>query len=304
MFKKLKQNNQGQPPPPLGYPIGQTPTAPPSPMMNQQQPPMSYHGFPVGQGPPPPMRPPPMRPPPMNPQFQQGQGQPHPMMNQEPPPISASQMYQIPTSALQILAGYDILFLIDDSTSMNAGSRIAEVEETIEMMASLACEFDSDGVEFCFLNQTELECNVTHPSQVLPLFQKVLWEGMTPIGKRLRDIVNNFKSLKQMNPNTKPLSIIIITDGSATDKPILEETIVDAARSFPQGSIAFQFFQVGTDKQAKEFLTHLDDGLKQKYNIPDIVDCVSSQSGMCLKDIVRKALIGALDSKADAMSSF
>lgn len=285
MFKKLAKQGQsgsGSAPPPSSPPPGYTPS-------NTNSTPMVPP--PDTMPPPPPMMP--TAPPPM----------PTSMV---PPPqqMTASQQYQIPSSALQVLAGYDILFVIDDSTSMNIGSRIDEVKETIEMMAKLACEFDSDGVEFCFLNQRELECNINNPAEVQPLFSRVEWEGLTPTGTRLQQIVSNYKTLRSRNPNTKPLSIIVITDGAATDREVLESVIVDSARSLPQGSIAFQFFQVGNDQKSREFLTHLDDNIKHKYQIPDIVDCVSSRSGMRLKDIVRKALIGALDSKADAMYSF
>lgn len=237
---------------------------------------------------------------------QQGNGE------YRPPAGNATAKYGIPPNALSVLSGYDIVMIIDDSGSMRfseGGARISEVRECLKSFVEIACEVDSDGIDICFLNQTDLEENITDPNMIDTVMDKVKWDGPTPIGNRLKTFLNQYYGLLEQNPQTKPVSIVIITDGCPTDKQLLEQTIIDCSRRMqnrgtPQ-HIGIQFFQVGNDESAKRFLTKLDDDLEHKYHINDIVDCVhSGSSHLSLKDRFIKALSGGVNAEVDAVHSY
>jgi hypothetical protein len=104
----------------------------------------------------------------------------------------------------------------------------------------------------------------------------------------------------------KPLNLIVITDGMATDE--VESVIVSAARkldtfdSLPY-QIGIQFFQVGNDRNAKLFLEELDDALAKNYNIRDMVDTVTwsggSSNNVLTGDHILKCVLGAVVKRLD-----
>jgi len=225
--------------------------------------------------------------------------------------MSAVQKYGIPPDRLAVLKGYDVIFLIDDSWSMNGeqGSRIMQVRETITMFAEVACEYDDDGVDVCFLNNVHIQETVTDPARIQDIMGRVKWDGSTPIGRRLSEILNVYYGLLQHNPQSKPISIVIITDGAPSDKALVESTIVDCAKRMAQrntpNQVAFQFFQVGNDNVAKNYLEYLDDNLEKKYRINDIVDCVHCEKGgLTLQERFIKALVGGIDGSVDNVSGY
>jgi hypothetical protein len=204
---------------------------------------------------------------------------------------------------LECMANRDVIIMIDDSFSMNCDDRISQVNETITMIVDLACKYDEDGVDICFLNNVNLNQNVKNSSIVSRMMSLVKWSGSTPIGRCLDNILLKYYTELEKY-NKKPISIIIITDGSASDPELLEDTIVKCSkrmenrRSIKQ--ISIQFFQVGDDTLAKYFLKNLDDDLHSKYNIIDIVDCIHSTDGsLTLKERFIKTLIGSVNQQID-----
>lgn len=101
----------------------------------------------------------------------------------------------------------------------------------------------------------------------------------------------------------KPLNIIVITDGRPSDK--LEDCIVQAARMLdaldaPAWQIGIQFFQVGGDKDAANSLMELDDGLKDRYGIRDMVDTIPFKADLILdgKFILKVSTLAAFVEKS------
>jgi len=289
--------------PQAGYPAQQQYPGYPAQQQQQQQqgwpqptyPPQQQQGYPQ-QGYP-------QQQPAYPPQQQQGYPAPARMGG------SAAAKYGIPPQALSVLSGYDVMFVVDDSYSMNDGDRIMQVRETITMFAEVACEYDTDGIDLCFLNNTQVECTITDARMINPILDKIRWDGATPIGRRLSTILTSYYGLLQQNPSTKPISIVIITDGAPTDKQLLEQTIVECSRRMQQNGtpnqVSIQFFQVGNDKTAKKYLMKLDDDLERVHKINDIVDCVHCGDGMMpLKDRFIKALVGGMDSGVDKISGY
>ena len=110
----------------------------------------------------------------------------------------------------------------------------------------------------------------------------------------------------------KPLNIIVITDGCPSDEKHLESVIVNTAKELdysfdppcPAWQIGIQFFQVGEDQRATESLMDLDDKLKDKYKIRDMVDTVpwksGSSSGSSLDGaFILKVVTGAVNRRLD-----
>lgn len=109
----------------------------------------------------------------------------------------------------------------------------------------------------------------------------------------------------------KPLNIIVITDGCPSDKKHLESVIVNTAKELdysfdppcPAWQIGIQFFQVGQDQRATESLMDLDDNLKDKYKIRDMVDTVPWKSGSSGSSLdgafILKVVTGAVNRRLD-----
>lgn len=220
--------------------------------------------------------------------------------------VELSKKYQIPVDRLEVLRNYDIKFIIDDSGSMKIDGRMDEVKEVLQMMVDIGCKFDTDGVEIHFMNQTELDQNLTDSSKVNSILDKLKISGGTPTDKVLDKVLSKyFTEYESKEGNIKPLTLIILTDGCPNSKQWLEDVIVKYSQKLKdmnliESQIGIQFFQVGKDKDAKQYLEYLDDGLKAKYKCLDIVDTVHfEQGGLKLKDRIHKALVGSIDPKVD-----
>lgn len=189
------------------------------------------------------------------------------------------------------LNDFDTVFLIDDSGSMR-GKLWKEVEAALQVIVPICTARDVDGVDFYFLNNEDdwRFRNVTNPDVVAQIFQSVRPYALTPTGQRLNDVmrpyINTLQTCQAKGAELpKPLNIIVITDGRPSDKP--EDCIVQAARMLdaldaPAWQIGIQFFQVGGDKDAANSLMELDDGLKDRYGIRDMVDTVPFKADLIL----------------------
>lgn len=189
------------------------------------------------------------------------------------------------------LNDFDTVFLIDDSGSMR-GKLWKEVEAALQVIVPICTARDVDGVDFYFLNNENDRRfrNVTNPDVVAQIFQSVRPYALTPTGQRLNDVmrpyINALQTCQAKGAELpKPLNIIVITDGRPSDKP--EDCIVQAARMLdaldaPAWQIGIQFFQVGENKDAANSLMELDDGLKDRYGIRDMVDTVPFKADLIL----------------------
>ncbi|KAM3453396.1 hypothetical protein MY3296_003804 [Beauveria thailandica] len=176
--------------------------------------------------------------------------------------------------------------------------------------------------------------NIRSADDVSSIFQSVVPCGITPTGGRLEQILAPYlegleksaakrkrqpktsaagagggegvKKEKEKEKETKPMNVIVITDGRPTDDPA--GVLVDAgsrllAARAPVAQLGVQFFQVGRDAGARAALQELDDGLI-KYSGRDIVDCVTwdderAGKGVLTADGVLKVVLGAVSRKLD-----
>lgn len=214
------------------------------------------------------------------------------------------------------LADFDTVFLIDDSGSM-AGRSWRETAEALKTITPICTKFDADGIDIYFLNARDSfqYKNVASPATVEAIFNSVQPRGGTPTGMRLHSILKPYLREVEMKGEdlVKPLNIIVITDGQATDD--VESVILAAARKLDRldacaWQVGIQFFQVGNDKAAEKMLKELDDNLTHKdgknKDLRDMVDTVpwKGERGTTLNgEGILKAVLGAVNKRHDRSSA-
>ncbi|KAE8377833.1 hypothetical protein BDV26DRAFT_203480 [Aspergillus bertholletiae] len=231
-------------------------------------------------------------------------------------------------SPYSFLSEFDTVFLVDDSSSMR-GSRWEEAAHAIAAIAPVCTAYDEDGIDIYFLNyqqggtdpKTGAYTNIKTSDDVREIFYGVEPHGATPVGRRLRQILDPYLrrveaiAAKGRDPSesVKPLNIITITDGVFTDDA--ESVIANAAQRLDKCNatpwqVGLQFFQIGDDKKAQAYLQMLDDDLGHKSKnkaIRDIVDTVPwrGDKGQTLSaDGILKCVLGAVNRKYDKCNAF
>jgi len=212
------------------------------------------------------------------------------------------------------LATFDTIFLIDDSGSM-AGSRWKETSAALEAITPICVAHDSDGIDIHFLNTPSsiYHKNLTSASTVREIFSTVSPRGSTPTGQRLNSILKPYlNDCKTRGPDrVKPVNIIVITDGVATDD--LESPLIRAAERLdemdaPAWQVGVQLFQVGRDEDAKRHLTRLDDEMsalagKRVRDLVDTVPFKGSRGGSLTGEGILKVVLGAVNRRLDRKGS-
>ncbi len=129
---------------------------------------------------------------------------------------------------LQLLQGYKIVFIFDDSGSMNTplvesplnkpdtllkASRWDELQYFAKISVEIASLFDPEGCSIYFLNRKPSPVhNVCNESQVIPLFRSKP-KGFTPLPRVLDTVLEDISRFVY----EKKLLIVIATDGEPTD---------------------------------------------------------------------------------------
>jgi uncharacterized protein YegL len=230
------------------------------------------------------------------------------------PPAPISYATSTADDRYAFLSSFDTKFLIDDSGSM-AGRSWRETRQALETITPICTAHDADGVDIHFLNAADSPFyqNVKQPGTIVEIFGSVRPQGGTPTGQRLNQILKAYLREYTANPDTtKPLNIIVITDGEPSDD--VESPIINAAKKLdkldaPAWQVGIQFFQVGKEPGAKEHLKQLDDELAELAgddDLRDIVDTVpfSGDEGQELTaDGILKVVLGAVNRRLDRKKS-
>jgi hypothetical protein len=228
--------------------------------------------------------------------------------------------WQIPTEVVYDLAGmalYDVWLLCDDSWSMantpDDPDRIADLELICDKVASIATLFDDDGINIRFMNSQYAPDNVRTTADVKNALARVSYNGITPMGtSAYKKIMEPYLRNARHTPPTKPILIIIVTDGTPQGEEItFESAVMRAHRSLQDMgmspySIAIQVAQVGNDIKAQKFLNELDN----HHHIGHMIDCTANyefEAGEMAKKGVSmsaylwllKLMVGAVDPEYD-----
>ena len=137
--------------------------------------------------------------------------------------INKYEISRLFSQKLGILASFKIVFIFDDSGSMNStlndsplntntfkATRWEELQEFAKISIEIANVFNKEGVDVHFLNRQSVR-NVKTINDLAYLLEKKP-SGYTPLNKILK------KVLSESNiPSTKKLLVLIVTDGEPTD---------------------------------------------------------------------------------------
>ncbi|KAJ8595015.1 hypothetical protein M405DRAFT_418668 [Rhizopogon salebrosus TDB-379] len=215
---------------------------------------------------------------------------------------------QVQEEQLRRVAEYKTVLLIDDSISMT-GTSWDQVGEALAGIVDIAMKYGSKGLDLYFMHEEQFAENIKTRFEVQNLFEQYGPHGEdTPTGVKLHQIIDTYLPLiEHPNSTHEPISIIVITDGAATDGDYLIQCIIDAAsrldkQQVPLDKFGIQFVQVGTDEEAARALQVLDDDLSDRYRIRDIVDSTPfdpNTQGSFNTDYMLKILIGSLNKELD-----
>lgn len=199
------------------------------------------------------------------------------------------------------LSKYDYEILIDKSGSMEKAdcpggkSRFEYAQEQAEALARTCEKFDSDGITVVPFNGHFKVYENTTADRVEQVFMENKPQGSTATGAVVEDRLFGRAGYfaRKAAGSAKPLILVIITDGEATDPELLEKVIVNAANKVESDEeLGISFFQVGRDATAHKFLKKLDDDLQSHGAKFDIVNVKTYDE---LEDVsITEALIAAL----------
>ncbi|KAI0092414.1 hypothetical protein BDY19DRAFT_1053936 [Irpex rosettiformis] len=226
---------------------------------------------------------------------------------------------------LPILAQYDTIILLDDSFSMRSRcgfrreadgrypSRWDVVKELIGDLAGNLAKYDTDGIDVHFLNNIQASASHLKSREAVealfnppPPNSAVEPTGPTFIGRRLRGLFQSYeKSTLTVKHPSKPkkANYIIFTDGEPSDKYDLEQAITAhakwlSAKNYPKDQVGIQFFQIGDDREATQYLQKLDDTLKTQ-DMRDIVDTTRYVGSKLTVHRIVKVCLGGFDKRLD-----
>ncbi|KAJ9450416.1 hypothetical protein DIPPA_03496 [Diplonema papillatum] len=182
---------------------------------------------------------------------------------------------------LAALEGYEIVFICDDSSSMN---RIAEV----------ACCFDDDGIDVYFLNRNPV-FNVSSCSdpRLIAAFQ-ARPTGRTPLTQTIKKVIQDKKHTE------KPLLLLIATDGEPDHGPGEFKLVIEQAIKKKIPICKFQILACTAEDDQIAWINDFDDAF---YEV-DATDDFYSERAEILRtgrlqkftrgDWVMKALLGPI----------
>ncbi|KAF9088743.1 hypothetical protein BGX29_000121 [Mortierella sp. GBA35] len=217
------------------------------------------------------------------------------------------------------LALYDIILLVDDSSSIRTANpvdgRMAELMFVSSVIADVAALFDDDGIDIEFLNCEGSYKEIRGGRVAGQILNRCGFSGNTRLGYALHRKIHSrfFNRAPQPSPLRmhKPVLVYIITDGEPCGEPreALERQIrrgSDYLRSqgYPADLFRYQIAQVGNDLRSTAYLNELD----QRPGLGELID-VTSRYGIEVRQIPRltpelylvKLLLGAIDRRFDAM---
>lgn len=197
------------------------------------------------------------------------------------------------------LAKRDYVIAIDRSGSMGTPhkggkTRFQYAQEQTEALARKCAEFDSDGIDVLFFNNTVKSFEGVTADKVTQIFKESQPSGGTATDLVLAEVFNRYFTKKKAG-TAKPVTLLVITDGEPNDKAAVARVIVEASKKIDvDEELAVTFIQAGDDPGARAFLQSLDDDLQKQGAKFDIVDTKneSEMDNMSLEEILAEAING------------
>lgn len=203
----------------------------------------------------------------------------------------------------------DYTLIIDQSPSMirlesedSKRSRWNAIKEAAIKLAKHLeqKQYDPDGITVYTFSDDFKRYENADSTKVQEIFecQEPAEFGCTNIGVVLENALDSYFSRRDEHKKTlkKGETILVITDGEATDPQKVKEVIIDASKKVSgKGELGISFIQIGTDKEATDFLEYLDNELESPTGAKlDIVDTKTfkyiREKGLEFDDILLDAL--------------
>lgn len=202
-------------------------------------------------------------------------------------------------NVLERLNRRDHVFIIDNSPSMR--QYWPQVLRVLEVLAYITKEKDPNKLELYFTmkagrfsgsSSTEL-VNAARPRKATDKAT-----GLSDLYPRIHDIFSDYKkNLRRKSflgtSSRRPMSLYILTDGNWQPPRDTEECIAQLVRDLDmsdQYQVGIEFIYFGNNRDGRARLEHLDDGLKEEFNLKwDIVDTEPADGN------ILKMLLGAIN---------
>ena len=208
-----------------------------------------------------------------------------------------------------ILEDYDIVFLIDDSGSMNTPlkqgpheTRWDELKSVIKIVIEIANIFDDDGIDLYFLNRDPVYCVNSYRNIDDILRDKPY--GQTPLTESCCQIFSHF------DQSEKPVLLVIATDGVPTDSHghLDIDNFTSCIKNRNADKIFISFLACSDSENDIAYLNKLD---KKEKNIDTLDDYLSEKKEVIaaqgknfsysLGDHTARLLLGPLCPQLDSL---
>jgi len=219
---------------------------------------------------------------------------------------------------LNVLRRYDIIFLADDSGSMNmvettAGvkqTRWKELQGTLSALIDFACYFDSDGTDLYFLNRPPVKGLTDGKDPRIKQAFSSPPRGTTPLARRLQELGQARQQEMRGQPSPKPLLILMATDGQPDEGvPRTVQTVRDLL-NIKGMEVRLGIMACTQDDRAVAWLNQLDDDpvVGKKIDVTDDYESERQEvlragrvKQFLLSDYYVKSMLGPVLEKYDSM---
>lgn len=217
--------------------------------------------------------------------------------------IAQYEIHNYKAQELWALSEFDLVFILDDSGSMNGRSgnmtRWQELQQTVSQVVQIGRCFDDDGMDAYFLNRPPIR-GIRQAQDLYPCFARMP-QGSTPLAQAIDFVVRD-----QGMRSKKPLLLIIATDGVPDDQLAFRRALETAVNN-PYRVIRVQFLACSDVESEVGWLNVLDREVK---NV-DVTDDYASERAEVLRagrvtefsrgDYVCKALLGGISDAYDKL---
>jgi uncharacterized protein with von Willebrand factor type A (vWA) domain len=186
-------------------------------------------------------------------------------------------------SGNSVVQDRDYTLIIDKSGSMSTAdqpggkTRWQIAQESTLALARKCEEIDPDGITiYVFSGRFRRYDNVTS-DKVAQVYLENDPMGRTDLASVLQDAIDSYLGRKaQGSAKANGETILVITDGEPDDRKAVMKQIIETSRKLDRDDeLAISLIQVGSDRQATEFLKALDDQLQGAGAKFDIVDTIT-----------------------------
>lgn len=183
-------------------------------------------------------------------------------------------MSAYPQDVIDNVINRDWIVLVDASLSMNTpdcpggSSRWAFVKEVVGLIATIASKYDPDGIDMMLFGGAN---PTLHNSVNIETLGSMMPDSPTEMstytGKALDKVFHDYFAAG----GSKPMGVIVLTDGQASDRLVVEQALRNLASAAGDGeTVGVGFWQIGRDGAAAKDLEYYDNSLGEI----DVVDTV------------------------------